>query len=285
MIELQSFAKINLFLHVLGRRDDGFHELETLFHEIDLCDAITLREAARTEIRCSDPSIPADESNLAWKAWSALASRFDVAPVRIDIDKRIPAGGGLGGGSSNAAAVLRGLVTMFDLPVEERDLATIALEIGSDVPFFLVGGCALASGRGERLMRLRTRLEWPVLLAFPGVPVSTPAAFAKLHETSWSEHMSTPVGVERVETALAAGAAELFRISGNDLEPPAFSLAPPVEAAVRQLADAGADLVRMSGSGSTVFAVFESVRQRDAAAARVDGLAVRPAILRSSAST
>ena len=137
-MEVRSHAKINWALRILGRRPDGYHDLETLFQTISLHDTLTIRESDELRLTCDDPSIPTDESNLILQAVRALG----VPPVEIELTKRIPAEGGLGGGSSNAAATLVALAKMFG--VDERALHEIALSIGSDVPFFLVGGTAYA---------------------------------------------------------------------------------------------------------------------------------------------
>lgn len=267
-IETTSRAKINLFLHVGRRRDDGFHELETVFQEIDLADTVSVEQASRTSIECDDPAIPTDASNLAWQAWSALADRFAIPPVRITIAKRIPAGGGLAGGSSNAAAVLNALAEMYALPVSRADLAAVALDLGSDVPFFLEGGTAYATGRGEQLQPLAGAIDVPILLVLPGEPVSTPRAFAMLAEDREATGTAPLefIGVDQTRR-LTGSVTKMVAATRNDLEASATKIAPSIARAVDDLRAAGAVAVRMSGSGSTVWAVFEDVR----ALARAEG--------------
>lgn len=252
---ISSYAKINWALRILGRRPDGYHDLETLFQTISLHDTLTIERSDRLSLTCDDPTIPTDESNLALRAAKALG----VPPVSIHIAKRIPAGGGLGGGSSNAAAVLAALAKMFGL--DERVLPDIALSLGSDVPFFLMGGTAYATGRGEELVRLRRAAPIPLLLVFPEERVSTPEAFRLIRR------YSRPLGVERyaqmVESDLLYHAAELT----NDFEEPVFATLPHLGTIKSRLLDAGAAWAAMSGSGSTVAAAFRSQARRDAAAA------------------
>ena len=264
-MRIASPAKINWFLHVGSRRADGFHELETVFQEIDLVDTITIEPSSAVSLRCSAPGVPLDATNLAWRAWAIASERWGAPAVTITIDKQIPAGGGLGGGSSNAASVLMALVRMFDLPADEAELADAALELGSDVPFFLHGGCAFARGRGEVLSRISVTPRWPLLLILPEVPVSTPEAFLRLAtlRKSGATVSGENAGMDAAIEALSSddpSALDRFR---NDLERPAFEIAPRVAAAARAAALAGAPMVRMSGSGSTVWAAFRDVSERE----------------------
>ncbi|HVR39477.1 MAG TPA: 4-(cytidine 5'-diphospho)-2-C-methyl-D-erythritol kinase, partial [Thermoanaerobaculia bacterium] len=147
MIQIRSYAKINWSLRIIGKRADGFHDLETVFQQISLHDVLTIEASDTFALTCSDPAIPVDDTNLVARA----AKLIGAPPVVIHIEKRIPAGGGLGGGSSNAAATLIALDEMFDL---NASLPGLALQLGSDVPFFLIGGTAYATGRGEELTPL-----------------------------------------------------------------------------------------------------------------------------------
>lgn len=267
MLEIASPAKINWFLHVGPRRPDGFHELETVFQELDLHDTVRLTPAATTTVRCSDPAVASDESNLAYRAWSLAHERWGAPAVRIEIEKLIPAGGGLAGGSSNAAAVMLGLVQLFELHVPQEELKRAALEIGSDVPFFLVGGCAYARGRGELLEPLDVSPDWPLLLILPDVPVATPRAFGKLAELRAEGLLPVPefCGIEQaLQLVGSSNPRELLELR-NDLERPVFELEPQVAAAARAAVLAGAPMVRMSGSGSTIWAAFESNESRASA--------------------
>ena len=254
MIEVRSHAKINWALRILARRRDGFHDLETLFQAISLHDTITFREADSFSLTCDDPTIPTDESNLILRAARALRT----PPVAIHLVKRIPAEGGLGGGSSNAAATLLALAQMFSL--DDYPLQDIALSIGSDVPFFLVGGTAYATGRGEELISLESpRVH--LLLLFPDERVSTPEAFSLVRR------FSQPVGVEAFADALAGDFIGSQDLLVNDFERVIFERLPQLAALKRRLYDAGAAWAGMSGSGSTMVGAFRSAAARDEAAA------------------
>ncbi|MFP5245863.1 MAG: 4-(cytidine 5'-diphospho)-2-C-methyl-D-erythritol kinase, partial [Thermoanaerobaculia bacterium] len=216
-----------------GKRTDGFHDLETVFQTISLHDELTFTPAADFSLTCDDPSIPTDDSNLVLRAARAV----NASPVAIDLRKRIPAGGGLGGGSSNAATTLRALGR------DVSSLPEIALSLGSDVPFFLMGGTAYATGRGEVLTPLPSRAGVPLLLLLPEERVLTKDAFARV--TRYSQ----PLGID----AYTRG----FSNFANDFEEPVFAMLPRLRALKRRLLDAGATFAAMSGSGSTLFGVIE----------------------------
>jgi 4-diphosphocytidyl-2-C-methyl-D-erythritol kinase len=260
-------AKINWALRVLGRRGDGYHDLETLFQTVSLHDVLTFTPSRETTLVCDDPSIPVDDSNLILRAARALGA----PPVAIELQKRIPAGGGLGGGSSNAATTLRALNELFDLGFGDFDLAEIALTLGSDVPFFLVGGTAYATGRGEELAAMRPAPRVPLLLLFPEERMLTPEAFRMLRR------FSPPLGMERYEEILAAGllrdAAELT----NDFEAPVFAKLLFLHELRVRLLEAGAAWARMSGSGSTIVGAFRDAAGRDAAKAAFSDVRCEPA--------
>jgi 4-diphosphocytidyl-2-C-methyl-D-erythritol kinase len=239
VIRVASYAKINWSLRITGRRADGYHDLETIFQTISLHDLLTFREAARLSLTCDDPTIPWDDTNLVMRAARALGS----PPVAIELRKRIPAGGGLGGGSSNAAATLVALSNMFEI---ERPLHDIALSLGSDVPFFLVGGTAYAIGRGEVLTPLPSRGGIALLLLLPEERVMTAEAFRMLRR------FSAPAGV----------GGEMV----NDFEEPVFESLPRLRELKERLYAAGAAWAGMSGSGSTIVGAFRSAATRDAAA-------------------
>lgn len=236
----KSYAKINWALRITGRRADGFHDLETVFQTISLHDELTFSPSAGLSLTCDDPSIPVGESNLAIRAARAVGAT-DVA---IHLRKRIPAGGGLGGGSSNAATVLRVLGG-------DRDLAPLALSLGSDVPFFLAGGTAYATGRGEILTPMPPMRGIPLLLLLPEERVLTKDAFAR---------------VTRYSPALGIDAYHDFASFTNDFEEPVFAMLPRLATLKARLYDAGAQWAGMSGSGSTIVGAFAGEAVRDAAA-------------------
>lgn len=236
----RSYAKINWALRITGRRADGFHDLETVFQTISLHDELTFLLSDRLSLTCDDPSIPVDESNLVIRAARAVGS----APVAIELRKRIPAGGGLGGGSSNAAA------TLVELG-GAADLSAIALSLGSDVPFFLLGGTAYATGRGEVLTPLTPMSGIPLLLALPEERVLTKDAFARI------THYSPPLGMDAYRD---------FTNFTNDFEEPVFALLPRLRALKERMLLAGATWAGMSGSGSTIVGAFADAAARDRAA-------------------
>ncbi len=258
-MRFHSFAKVNLHLEVLGRRDDGFHELRTIFQTIDLADEIELlRTGGGIELAIVDhPDLPADESNLAWRAAARFLARWGKRGegVRIRLTKRIPVGGGLGGGSSNAATVLLGLRALFRVAPPAGELDALAAELGSDVNFFLHGGSALGTGRGERIEPLpdpaAEALE--LWLAVPPVAVATSAVFAA-HSSGSGSGGASDARRGRIVPGLAAAWQPL--LGWNDLEATCLALYPVVRDVYNRLSESGALAVRLSGSGSTVFALF-----------------------------
>ena len=243
MIQVPSYAKINWSLRVTGKRPDGFHDLETVFQTISLHDTLTFSESDRLAVTSSDPTIPTDERNLVVRAARALG----VERVAIHLDKRIPAGGGLGGGSSNAATTLAVLAEMFaiDVPLEP-----VALELGSDVPFFLVGGTAYATSRGEVITPLPDAPKLPLLLVLPRERVSTAQAFRSL------TRFSQPLGIDTYRDMSSFA---------NDFEEPVFARFPQLRDLKKRLYESGATWAAMSGSGSTIVGAFPDASSRDAA--------------------
>lgn len=240
---MNSYAKINWALRITGKRRDGYHDLETVFQTISLHDELTITPAERLSLSCDDPTIPTDDSNLILRAARAVGT----PPVHIELKKRIPAGGGLGGGSSNAAAVLRALGG-------GRKLDEIALSLGSDVPFFLVGGTAYATGRGEQLIPLPPASGIPLLLVLPAERVSTAEAFSLI------TRYSKPLGIDAYRDFLAHP-----DLLVNDFEEPVFARLPHLRDYKQRLLGAGAMWAAMSGSGSTIVGAFRSQALRDAA--------------------
>ena len=263
-LRLEAFAKVNRSLVVLGRRADGFHEIETLLETVDLSDEISIEEADGLSLSCSDPSLPSGEENLVLRAARLLAGESGTrSGARIHLCKRIPAGGGLGGGSSDAASTLLGLSALWHLGLTADALAPLAARIGSDVPFFLVGGRGRGSGRGERIEPLPDAPAETLLLLFPPFGMPTADVYKALRAPGL-----TPPG----RGALSESPAPGILPDRNDLEPAAESLRPELGALRRLLADAGARSARMSGSGSTLFGVFGTPGEASRAAAALAGL-------------
>jgi len=268
----RSFAKINWHLEVAGRRSDGFHELRTIFQTIDLHDDLEIEiEPGRPGIRLSveGAELPADDRNLAWRAARAFldGQRLTGVGARIRLLKRIPAGAGLGGGSSNAATVLLALERLLGR-ADPDWLASCASGLGADVPFFLLGGLALGTGRGD-LLRPLADSQMPgreIWLAVPaGGALSTARVFQGMRAHRGPAE-GTPVLAARSGAPLPAPSPDDYR---NDLEETAMALSPQVRAVYTSLQRSGARLVRMSGSGSTLFACFDDPAAAEAVAVRL----------------
>ncbi|MET0757673.1 MAG: 4-(cytidine 5'-diphospho)-2-C-methyl-D-erythritol kinase [Mycobacterium sp.] len=254
-------GKVNLYLAVGECRDDGFHELTTVFHAVSLLDEVTVRNADVLSVDMSGEgveSLPTDERNLAWRAAELMGEHVGRAPdVAISIEKSIPVAGGMAGGSADAAAVLVGINTLWELGVPRRDLHALAAQLGSDVPFALHGGTALGTGRGEELATVLARNTFHWVLAFADGGLSTPAVFTeldRLRETADSSRAEPPRldDPEPVLAALASGdPTQLAPLLGNDLQPAAVSLDPGLRRTLRAGAEAGALAGIVSGSGPT----------------------------------
>ena len=279
-----SFAKVNLHLEVLRRREDGFHELRTIFQTIDLADEIELlpRRAGGQQIELElegGAALLADDSNLAWRAANQFLARWGRAGegVRIRLRKAIPIGGGLGGGSSNAATVLLGLCALLGRHPGLTALAEVGAELGSDVPFFLHGGTGLGTGRGERIERLPDPPAPPLelWLAVPPVQVSTQEVFAAHRIDPPSAGRALSAGGRpgerggRASEVAALPAAWRPLLGWNDLEPTCLALYPAVRDVYNRLSESGAQAVRLSGSGSTIFAQFADRASGEAAGHRL----------------
>jgi len=267
-LEKSSPCKVNLLLNVLGRRPDGFHELETVMHPVNVCDRLGFtRGGSGLQLTCTDPALPTDTRNLVHRAAAAFLQAAHISEgVRIHLEKRIPLAAGLGGGSGNAAKTLLGLNELFDQPLDAGRLHDIAAALGSDVPFFLQDHPALAVGRGERVKSLdffpalRGRY---FLLVHPGFGVATAWAYQRL--AHFPAALNGPPGraqklVHLLQTAdLSAAAAEFY----NSLEAPVLEKYPLLAMFQEFLRANGAMAALMSGSGSTTFALA-----RDEAAAQ-----------------
>jgi 4-diphosphocytidyl-2-C-methyl-D-erythritol kinase len=273
-VRLSSYAKINLGLEVLGQRGDGYHELRTLFQTIDVHDDIVLRpRPRRVSVSCAHPQVPTDGSNLAVRAAEDLRRYAGVTSgVDIALRKRIPVGGGLGGGSSNAAAVLMGLDRMWRLGLGPAGLHPLARRLGADVPYFLLGGTALGLARGDEVYPLRRQLRAWVVLVDPGLSVSTARVFARIDASLTPRENSTSI-FHFVSRELEGVRAE--RLLVNDLEEAAMEEAPALRPRVERirgvLREQGARVAALSGSGSSFFGLFGDARAARRAGAALAG--------------
>jgi 4-diphosphocytidyl-2-C-methyl-D-erythritol kinase len=255
-VTVRAPGKINLHLAVGDLRDNGYHDVTTVFHAVSLVDEVTVRNADVLSLRISGEGagqLPVDERNLAWQAAELMADHVGRAPdVSISIDKSIPVAGGMGGGSADAAAVLVALNSLWELGVPRRDLHALAAKLGSDVPFALHGGTALGTGRGEELATVLARNTFHWVLAFADGGLSTPKVFGeldRLREVGAPSRLDDP---EPVVAALAAGDPEqLAPLLGNELQPAALSMKPALRRVLRAGVEAGALAGIVSGSGPT----------------------------------
>jgi 4-diphosphocytidyl-2-C-methyl-D-erythritol kinase len=248
-------AKINLHLAVGGLQTDGFHDLVTVFHAVSLFDEVSVAVNAEPAIAVHGEGVaevPADETNLAWRAIQLLAERADREPaVSLVLRKGIPVAGGMAGGSADAAAALVGLSALWKLDLSRDELAGLAAELGSDVTFALHGGTALGTGRGEQIVPVLSRHPQHWVIALHRSGLSTPAVFRELDRLrDGAEPLNRPV--EPVLEAIAGGDPRQLALSlGNDLQAAAVSLAPELRRTLRAGVEAGALAGLISGSGPT----------------------------------
>lgn len=264
-VSVRAFAKINLGLKVLGRRRDGYHEIRTVYQTVDLHDRLTAsllrgRGAPKLVLETDSAEVPAGRENIVWRAWELWRrARNFAGGARVRLEKRIPAGAGLGGGSSDAAAALLALecLTGDRLPAAER--LRLAARLGSDVPFFLWGGRVLGCGRGEEVYPLGDLPRRHCLLVFPGFAVSTAEAYARLDARRLTNRRRGP----KMDVF---GAWSLFSLEDwgpaeNDFEQAVFAKWPGLARVKQQLIRAGAETASLTGSGSALYAVFVSARK------------------------
>jgi 4-diphosphocytidyl-2-C-methyl-D-erythritol kinase len=264
-MELKAYAKINWDLRVLGKRADGFHALDTVMVNVNLHDTLTFTKSDHIELTCSDPNLAVDESNLVVKAARILArASRTTTGARIHLDKNIPMGGGMGGGSSDAACTLQGLNKLWNLNYPLEKLQPLAAEIGSDVAFFLYGGWRRCLGRGEIVEALDSSVSWPqisILLVLPPLHVPTPLAYKCLQAGSW-DGKSGARSLTDVKRELEFVVNKMHQqVEGvklgfkNDLTNAARKVEPRLETVQRVLEQMYPERWLMSGSGAVHFAV------------------------------
>lgn len=274
-IRLKALAKVNLGLDVTGCREDGYHLVRMVMQTIHLFDSVQMEKTAEPDIQLTTNIrfLPVDEHNIAFKAARLLMDEFKLTQgVRIDIKKCIPVSAGMAGGSTDAAAVLYGMNLMYDLKLSQRQLAKRALTLGADVPYCLMRGTALAEGIGEKLTRLPAVPRCPVVIAKPGISVSTKWVYDRLSLDEQTKHPDIDQLITDIKQQnLNAMASHM----GNILEEVTINEYPVIAQIKEHLLEHGALNAMMSGSGPTVFALFEERgAARDAAdALRASGLA------------
>jgi 4-diphosphocytidyl-2-C-methyl-D-erythritol kinase len=261
---LPAFAKINWMLEILGKRNDGFHELNTVFQSISLCDYLTFELSNELILTCDVKSVPTDASNLIIKAANALVEKSNVKRgAKIHLQKNIPSPGGLGGGSSDCAVALLGLSKLWNLEISFDELVEIGAKLGSDVPFFFYGGTALGTGRGTEIKPLQDVENTLLLLITPNETVATAEAFARLNLprlTNSSEKSKFIVCYEQGNSLdLRQNKLE------NDFEKSVFEIKPEIKRVKNKLLELGAVHVLLSGSGASVFGIFDNENSRQTA--------------------
>ena len=262
-VTVRAHAKINLDLRVLGTRPDGFHELRTVFQALDLHDTIEcIPRVGPFAIECETAGVPLDRSNLVWRAaealWRSLRREGSVRDVLVRVQKRIPLQGGLGGGSTDAAATLLALAHAWRLPLRPNQFVDVASTLGADVPFFLSGGTALGLGKGDEIYPLADLPRHWVVLLVPGFGVASVDAYNWYDAERETGHGSMVREAQYVPGPWPSRAAQMI----NDLEAPIARHHPEIEQMKTALRRAGALAAAMSGSGSTVFGLFQ--KRKDA---------------------
>ncbi|HEV7474367.1 MAG TPA: 4-(cytidine 5'-diphospho)-2-C-methyl-D-erythritol kinase [Pyrinomonadaceae bacterium] len=276
-LSVPSFAKINWNLRVLGRRPDGYHEVSTKLQTVSLHDDLhfELSEDGTISLSCDQPEIPKDDRNLIVSAARALKERYGVSQgVRVRLEKKIPTQAGLGGASSNAAVSLLALAQLWNLETSAPAMLEIAAGLGADVPFFLLGGCAVANGTGAAVSPLPDELEYTqqhLIVIKPNANISTREAYASLRSPALTTSQAEPIlSSSRSEAKLSNSAPWPLRDSlRNDFESAIFDIEPEIRRAKEALLQAGALGALLAGSGSSVFGIFAGREDQQRAASEI----------------
>ncbi len=278
-ISLKSAAKINLYLEITGNRADGYHDLVMILQSIDLCDRVDIRKIGIDEIQilCTHPDVPCDRSNLAYKAAALMQSIYpEIGGLEIAIDKQIPMGAGLAGGSGNAAAVLVGIDRLWDLGLTQSQLCDLAAQLGSDIPFCISGGTALATGRGEILSPLPDLKDLILIICKPRqIAIATAWAYQTfrsqglLATSEVKQHNLSSQMVAAIASGGDTAPHRIGRLLYNDLERVVLPEYPAIAHLKQQLFQQECLGAMMSGSGSTVFAIAPDLDRAHSIAAAV----------------
>jgi 4-diphosphocytidyl-2-C-methyl-D-erythritol kinase len=251
----KSYAKINIGLKVVNKRCDGYHNLESVFQEITLFDEIYFRKTKKDiVIKSNYPSIPVDKRNLCYQSFKLMQEKFSLnTGIEIEIIKNIPIGAGLGGGSSNAATCLIAINEIFNLNLSQTELLVLASKIGSDVPFFILGGTALVKGRGEVVIPIQFLDNYNILIIYPNFSISTSKIYGnfELNLTENMPHVKFEAVISRINNL-----GDLSEYFYNDLEEIAVALYPELLDVRRSLILTEANFVSMSGSGSAIYGLY-----------------------------
>lgn len=259
-IQLDSFAKINLSLDVLEEREDGYHNIDTIMQLIDMKDDVEIKliDENKCIIQCSNPKVPSDHNNLVHKAWrKVLDYTGKEQGIAVKIKKNIPMAAGLAGGSSNAAAVMKGLNELMSLNLTQKELMELGLSIGADVPYFFVGKTVRATGVGNIFEEIPMKETLPLLLVNNGTEISTKEVYDRIIPSSASR-------IDEVSKAISQGDIDSLKtVSYNTMEKVVFQMHPEIGDIKERLLTLGADAALMSGSGATVFSIFKSKDKLD----------------------
>lgn len=265
-LTIPSPAKVNLDLRILGRYENGYHKLFTLFHRISICDSMRLVPRRQgLVIRCTHPLVPLDSTNIIAKAYHLMRAQWPELPgVTVYLKKNIPVAAGLGGGSSNAAAFLLGMKKLFGLKIGRSELMRLGSKLGADVPFF-IADTTQAFGRdiGDSIEPVLSKVSQWFVLIVSDRGLSTREVYLKLPKRLPAASLTKQERAVRIATHFLDSSAfeKVDQILKNDLEKPAFALQPAIQKTIQTAVHLGASFVRMSGSGPTVFAVFSSLKE------------------------
>lgn len=264
MVKLKAYAKLNLSLDVIGKRQDGYHELDMIMQSISLYDIVELRPSSDIHVHMDKGNVD-EKSNTAYAAAKVFLDYTGKDGVEISIQKHIPSMSGMGGSSADAAAVLIGLNRLYNTQLDKETLMALGKTVGADVPFSLFGGTARAKGIGEKLRRLTPVSTMHYVVVKPKIGISTAEAFKQYRHTH-------PVKMDSVEYALQKGDLSLYyQFADNTLSMPAVRIAPDILKTVTAMQSAGAEKALMTGSGSSFFSVFKTAQEANAVAQRVTG--------------
>jgi len=260
-IKRYAYAKINLSLDVLKRRSDGYHEVEMIMQQVDLHDILTFEEMeSGIEIICNDKRVPTDESNLIYKAYKIIKEKYSIDKgVRIYLEKNIPIAAGLAGGSSDAAQTLIGISKLWDLQINDIELMEMGVSIGADIPFCIFGGTGFARGIGEDISEITSFKNNIIVLAKPDIDVSTKQVYENLNFRI-VDHPDTDSLLKAIERKDIKFIADNMK---NVLETVTIKKHPIIDNIKKQMIDCGAMGSMMSGSGPTVFGIFETKEQAE----------------------
>jgi 4-diphosphocytidyl-2-C-methyl-D-erythritol kinase len=254
--KLYSYAKINLFLNIVSKRQNGYHDIQSVMQTINIRDEIKIKNTGKgIIISCNDETIPVDSMNTAWKAANLIMGKYGlIGGVSIDIKKTIPSGAGLAGGSGNAAAVIIGMNHMFNLQMTDDEMVEIAVKIGADVPYCLVGGTCLAEGIGEELERINDFTWDNILIVKPEISVSTASIYGKVEK-----HMYNRYDMEEIVKRISGMEyEEALSFTGNILEDIVEEIHPEIKDIKKEMKSFNAILSMMTGSGSAVVGFFNN---------------------------